>query len=583
MAVYWITEVLPLGVTALLPVIIFPMQGLLPASEVCMHFVKDIVMFNIGCLTFAVAVETSNLHRRVALRTLMLMGSNPRLLLLGFMLPTWFISMWISNTSAAAMMIPIVTAVLSEIRETRIKIPHTWNVGDVEGTENGGQFPMSNRTKLEKTGDASQAHVSTLLSETHVNGKSTSHSKENADSLLDDDGCEAGTIPVASPSEYRRMCKAMSLCVAFAANVGGIGTLSGTGPNLIMLGIAQGVFHEYGLDSGVNFTSWMVFALPVSILCITLAWVWMSLYFFWPKNIFRRRKDTQHEKDKDTLVRQIIRRQYEKLGPVSFAEKVVIGHFFVMVILWLSRRPPAGTGWGSLFKPKYVSDSATSLLIAMSLFLFPAEMPDFPFLNTGGGRPRSVRAILDWQTVQKSYPWGVLLLMGGGFSLAHVCEVSGLSLWFGQRLATFNYLEPWQLTLVVSTIVALATELTSNAVTATLLLPILTQLAIELSIHPLYLLLPATIATSYAFMLPVSNPPNAIVFATNHLTVTDMIKSGWVLNMLGVLVVNLAINTWGMAYFQLQTLPPEFHAYHLSLNTTAPPILVGNMTSTVGL
>nr|KAG5694030.1 hypothetical protein BaRGS_002484 [Batillaria attramentaria] len=248
MAVYWITESLPLACTALLPIVLFPVLGLQPMKDVCKNYMKDTSMFGIGCLTFAIAVETSNLHRRVALRTLLLMGSNPRWLMLGFMLPTWFLSMWVNNTSATAMMIPIVTAVLQQLKDTRIK--RTPSMLAKQGME----------VKQNKRTSASTSE-SRRLQPVATTGRKMVDNTDPDDNETDDLD-PSSSSSVNNPAAYRRMCKGMSLCVAYAANIGGTGSVSGTSTNLIMQGQAQGLFQQYGLDSGVNFTTWMIFALP---------------------------------------------------------------------------------------------------------------------------------------------------------------------------------------------------------------------------------------------------------------------------------------------------------------------------------
>ncbi|PVD33366.1 hypothetical protein C0Q70_04620 [Pomacea canaliculata] len=462
MAVYWLTEALPLPVTALLPVVLFPLLGVMPVAAVCKNYIKDASMFGIGGLTFAIAIESSNLHKRIALRILLLMGSDPMWLMLGFMLPTWFMSMWVSNTSSTALMIPVVTAVLDQLKDTRFQ----------------STPPSAGVCLIPRHDDA--VH-------------------------LPKDGTGNAPTPmslVASPARYKRICKGMSLCIAYAANIGGTGSLSGTSPNLIMQGQAQGLFQEYGLDSGVNFTSWIIFALPGSAICLFLTWMVLSCIFFGPRNCIKRSKSKVGE----TQIKNTIRQQYEKLGPVTFAEKVVMGHFLVLISLWVSRNPPETRGWGSLFPPGFVGDSAAAILVAVSLFVFPAERPQVFWWRKDDSVPRAVRSVMTWETLQKNYPWGVLLLLGGGYALASACE------------------------------------------------------ALNLGLNPLYLLFPCTIATSFAFMLPVATPPNTLVFSTGHLEVKDMVVAGFFVNILCVLVVNMAANTWGMAYFRFDVLPVEMRA-----------------------
>ncbi|XP_025086038.1 solute carrier family 13 member 2-like isoform X1 [Pomacea canaliculata] len=533
MAVYWLTEALPLPVTALLPVVLFPLLGVMPVAAVCKNYIKDASMFGIGGLTFAIAIESSNLHKRIALRILLLMGSDPMWLMLGFMLPTWFMSMWVSNTSSTALMIPVVTAVLDQLKDTRFQ-----------------STPPSAEIN---------ANVISLLKE-EESDKKIQPLKGHDDAVhLPKDGTGNAPTPmslVASPARYKRICKGMSLCIAYAANIGGTGSLSGTSPNLIMQGQAQGLFQEYGLDSGVNFTSWIIFALPGSAICLFLTWMVLSCIFFGPRNCIKRSKSKVGE----TQIKNTIRQQYEKLGPVTFAEKVVMGHFLVLISLWVSRNPPETRGWGSLFPPGFVGDSAAAILVAVSLFVFPAERPQVFWWRKDDSVPRAVRSVMTWETLQKNYPWGVLLLLGGGYALASACEESGLSRWIGDQLTVFSSLSPWQLALVLSGIIAMATEVTSNTATASLLVPILGQLALNLGLNPLYLLFPCTIATSFAFMLPVATPPNTLVFSTGHLEVKDMVVAGFFVNILCVLVVNMAANTWGMAYFRFDVLPVEMRA-----------------------
>ncbi|XP_067655896.1 Na(+)/citrate cotransporter-like [Haliotis asinina] len=534
MAVYWITESLPLSATALLPVVLFPMMGVLPVKAVCRNYMKDTSMFGLGCLSFAIAVEEWNLHKRIALKTLLLMGSHPKWLMLGFMLPTWFLSMWVNNTSATAMMIPIVDAVLVQLRSSN------------------------------HTSDPDNDETTTLTLSQHDTSISEREKLPNQklQKSMYDDGREKDS------HSFRRLCKGITLCVAYAANIGGTGSLSGTSPNLIMKGQADILFEEYGLESGVTFTSWMIFALPGSALCLICAWLWLSFFFLGKRNWFQWRcRSTEAESG----VQSTLKQQYKELGPLSFAEVGVIGHFLLLVLLWLSRKPPVVTGWGAYFP--YVGDSAAAILVCVSMYFFPAHRPRVFGLRKDQEAVQSVPSLLNWSTVQRKYPWGILLLLGGGFALADVCEKSGLSRWIGGELSALGSLEPWLMNLLLTLLIALCTEITSNAATAALLLPILAQLAMNLSINPLYLMFSCAICTSFAFMLPVATPPNAIVFSNGHLEVKDMIQAGSVMNILCVAVLNVAANTWGTAYFNLGVMPVEF-----STNSTAVDVVVDNVT-----
>uniref|UniRef100_K1PBX9 Solute carrier family 13 member 5 n=1 Tax=Magallana gigas TaxID=29159 RepID=K1PBX9_MAGGI len=508
MAVYWVTEALPLAATALLPVLVFPLLGVMKASELSSNYIKESSIFGLGGLMIAIAVEKWNLHKRIALRALLMVGSEPKWLMFGFMLPTWFLSMWVSNTATTAMMIPIVGAVLDEFK----LVKEASHADEIVLTETANGVVKTTDVTIAVNGNKKEE--APKQDEINRPNDKNSTKPNNMENIFDGE---------ENSESYIKMCKGMSLCVAYAANIGGTGSLSGTGPNLIMQGQADQIFQAYGMEnSGVNFASWMVFALPGSIICVLLAWLWLSFYFLGWRGLVCKR----HNKSNDR-VQATIRKSYDELGSMSF-----------------------------------VGDSAAALLIVLSLFSFPSE--PFP----GDNRPhKSVPAILDWPTVEKKFPWGVLLLIGGGFALADACEKSGLSAFIGEQLEVFSSMPPWAMNLLLTLIIAMLTEVTSNSATTTLILPILANLALRLNLNPLYLMFPCVIAASFAFMLPVATPPNAIVFATGHLSVKDMALAGFPLNFICIGVLALATNLWGEAYFKLSVLPSGFN--RTELNTTS--------------
>ncbi|XP_071100549.1 solute carrier family 13 member 2-like [Haliotis cracherodii] len=553
MAVFWITESLPLAVTALLPMVVFPLFGVMKATDVAGNYIKETTMFGFGGLTIAIAVENCRLHKRIALKTLTLVGAQPRWLMLGFMLPTWFLSMWISNTATTAMMTPIVSAVIDELRQInqRSREGQVENAIEMEqGMTNGGFVG----DKVDNLGDKV---------DTHINGEvsADTHPEETKASIT---GMNVTTPPPTpfdptdrshdSP-EFSRLCKGFCLCVAYAANVGGTGSLSGSGPNLIMKGQADIIFEKYGLDSGVNFLTWMIFALPGSVICLTLAWMWLQTLFLGKKSLLCCMSKTG---DGQKRVTAVIKEEYQKLGKISFAEAGVLVHFVTLVLAWLTRNIPYVGGWDQFLPAGYVGDSLAAILICVSLFVFPSTRPSVFCWRKSGAPSQSVTPLLTWNVVQNRFPWGVLLLIGGGYALADACEKSGLSQWIGNQLTVFSSMDPSLMNLVLTLLVAAATEVTSNSATAALLLPIMGNLALSLDMNPLFLMFPCVIATSFAFMLPVATPPNAIVFANGYIKVSDMAVAGLGMNVVCVLVLALATNTWADAYFDLFTLPQGF-------------------------
>eukprot|EP00105_Crassostrea_gigas_P021178 XP_011440239.2 PREDICTED: solute carrier family 13 member 2 [Crassostrea gigas] len=515
MAVYWITEALPIAVTSLLPIILFPMVGLLSAKDVSNKYLNDTAMLFVGGLIVASAIEYWNIHKRLALRVLMLVGSEPRWLMFGMMLPTWFLSMWISNTATTAMMIPIANAVLVQLKETK-DIENSDAAEDVELTEQNG--------------------VTIIRDE-----------KRNTSRKIRENEIE-------SP-EYLRMCKALSLGIAYAANCGGVASLTGTNPNVIMKGVADKVFQSRNATSPVTFASWIQFCLPISALIVAFIWLWLQF-------IFLRCRRSTNSPEQAQRVKAVIRREYKNLGPVSFAQGAVIVHFVILAVLWITRDLGGAGGWGRIFPPKTVTDSTPSILVSISLFLFPAVLP-WKFSDRYNGK--SVPALLPWKAAEKMVPWGVVLLLGGGFALAHGSQVSGLSDWLGCELRVFKDFEPWVMNLVLCYIVAAATEVTSNTAICSLMMPIMSELAMTLGVNPLYFMFPTAIATSFAFMLPVATPPNAVVFSYGYVKVADMAMAGFIINIVAVLVLVLATETWGDAIFGFHTLPAAFK----TLNVTA--------------
>jgi solute carrier family 13 (sodium-dependent dicarboxylate transporter), member 2/3/5 len=438
MAIFWITEVIPLAATSLLPVVLFPFLGIMDGKEVSSTYFNHVIFLFLGGFLVALAMQRWNLHKRIALRILMLTGAKPASILLGFMLATAFISMWMSNTATAMMMIPILLSVMQNLEES-----------------------------VEKS----------VMSKYSVG---------------------------------------LLLGVAYSASIGGIATLVGTPPNLSFIRIFQIMFPA---APEVNFTLWFFYAFPMTV-CIFL-FTWWLLYFRYGP---RKGQWVPLEKG-------LFREHYKALGPMIFEEKIILADFIILALLWLSRSGlDFGTfvipGWSKLFaSPEYVNDGTVAVLMAVILFFIPSKTE------------KGVK-IMNWETAGK-LPWHIVLLFGGGFALATAFANSGLSEWFGVQLKWLSNLHPFFIILMISLLVAFLTELTSNTATTEMILPILAGLAVSIEINPLFLMLPATISASMAFMLPVATPPNAIIFGTNKLTIADMAKTGLIIDLVGSVIITV--------------------------------------------
>ncbi|NXB93607.1 S13A5 protein, partial [Vidua macroura] len=533
MAVYWCTEVIPLAVTSLMPVVFFPLLGVQTSKKVCLQYLNNTNMLFFGGLIVAISVEHWNLHKRIALRVLLILGVKPALLMLGFMIVTAFLSMWISNTATTAMMVPIVQAVLDQLDSTE---------NDVTTMEQAtGQTNTVIELEEKSISESTAVHVV-------INEQVTDDPKSSEEKKM-----------------KKRICKGMTLCVCYAASIGGTATLTGTGPNVVLKGQMNQLYPNN--NDVVNFASWFGFALPNMVLMLVLAWLWLQCSFMGLN--FRKSWGFGTEKTaKEKAAYSVLKAEMKKLGPMSYAELNVLLLFVLLVLLWFSRNPGFVKGWAARLFPggeKYITDSVPAVFIALLLFILPAHKPRCVAWNPSMSDPEQTEEdkkkpflsapLLDWNVVQRKMPWSIVLLLGGGFALADASANSGLSAWMGLQMTPLGSIPPWAIATVIALITAVFTECTSNVATATLFLPVFSSLAESVKIHPLYIMLPATLSASFAFMLPVATPPNAIVFSYGHIHVLDMVRAGIVMNMIGVCCVTLAINTWGRPMFELDTFP----------------------------
>jgi solute carrier family 13 (sodium-dependent dicarboxylate transporter), member 2/3/5 len=429
MAIWWITEAIPIAATAILPLILMPLLGILKIDSVSDNYMHPTVLLYMGGFLLATGIEKWNLHRRIALNIIHLMGTDLRRIVLGFILATGFLSMWISNSATALMMLPIGLAVVNQFK-TQL------------GPDNDG---------------------------------------------------------IAS-----NLGKNIMLGIAYSASIGGMATLIGTPTNAILAAVVRELY-----DYTIGFNEWMLFGFPFALILLINCW----MYLVKTANPLPKKLDLDD-------IKAVISNQLKSLGKMGFEEKIVLGVFTLVCFSWITR---------SFLLVKIlpqIDDTIIVLTGVVLLFLLPSST-------------KNVR-ILDWKTAEK-IPWGVLILFGGGLALAEGFKETGLAEWIGQRFTLIEGISFFVLLLIIIASVNFLTEVTSNVATASMLLPILASVAIKLDLHPFGLMFGATLAASCAFMLPVATPPNAVVFGSGYLQMKDMVKAGFRLNIVSIILITLMI------------------------------------------
>ncbi|KAF7702048.1 hypothetical protein HF521_001331 [Silurus meridionalis] len=545
MAIFWITEALPLSVTALLPALLFPLFGIMKSSVVATMYFKDFHLLLLGVICLATSIEKWGLHRRIALKLVTMVGVNPGMLMLGFMVGCAFLSMWLSNTSTVAMVMPIAEAVMQQVISAE---------GQVNSQQDKALKGICNPA-LQLEGDAEKQ------CEKSNDEKSPAKMLKDFAIAVPEEDYSSEALPT-SPlhSNYRThrdqmMCKCLSLAIAYSANIGGLATLPGTSSNLIF---AEYMHQFYPECKVINFGNWFIFCLPVCIIVLSLAWIWLH-WLFLGSNFCSVLSPKRGRSEREIAAAKHIKDQYNALGSMSRQEMITLVIFVLMAVLWFMREPGFMPGWASLFPdyPGYATDATAALLLGMLFFIIPSKRPTADNYET----------MISWKEFQTCMPWEICLLVGGGFALAEGTKVSGLSTFVAELMRPLGNLPVMAIVTIGCVIVTSITEVASNPATITIFLPILAPLAEAINVNPLYMLIPATISVSFSFLLPVSNPPNAIVFAYGHVKIMDMVKAGLGLNIIGVLTVLLAISTWGRPIFLLDTYP-DWAPIYGTTNTT---------------
>lgn len=438
MAVWWVTGAMPLAATALVPILAFPLFGIDTAKGAATSYINSTIMLFIGGFLIAVAMERSGLHRRLSLNIIAVLGQKPIRVVMGFFFASAFLSMWISNTATALMMLSIGLGVVKQFEESK----------------------------------------------------------------------------QADPPEGLDL--ALMLAIAYGCSIGGVATIVGTPTNLVLVAQAADLFPDL---PEITFGSWLLLGIPYSFGMAVIAWVLFTHVFF-------------RKLSKSTLNVDEITTQLHAMPKISAAETRVAIVFVSTCILWVFRKDLAlGSasipGWSGLYSAfANFDDSTVAITMAIILFILPREGWNF--------RER----ILD-DTAWKKIPWSIVILFGGGFSLASGFVSSGLSQWLADNISSLSNVPPLLLVFIICLSVSLLTEFTSNVATVSVVLPVLAAFAPTLGIHPYLLMVPATIAASMAFMMPVATPPNAIVFSSGRLTVKQMARVGIWFNLAAVLWATL--------------------------------------------
>lgn len=431
MAIWWITEALPIPVTALMPIVLLPVLNITTIGEATSPYANPLIFLFMGGFVIALAMEKWDLHKRIALNIVNFVGVKPSSIIMGFIIASAFLSMWVSNTATALMMLPIALSVLKLVEDQ----------------------------------------------------------KETSDKL---------NFEIV-----------LVLCIAYGCNIGGMGTIIGTPPNALLAGFMS---ENYGFEIG--FAQWMTVGIPIMFVSLPL------MYFLLVKVIYPiKLKELPGGK-------HLIESKLSGLGMVSSAEKKVAAVFILTAICWMCR-PLIDNYLPGL------SDAGIAIAAAVSLFIIPVDFGKGQF-------------VLSWPDAEE-LPWGVLILFGGGLSLASAISNTGLAEWIGQGVSVVG---SWPIFLLVGLVVFLIvflTEITSNTATTAAFLPILASVAIGLGENPLILAIPAALGASCAFMLPVATPPNAIVYGSGKITIPEMSKAGLWLNF--VFIVLLTVATFALINF----------------------------------
>ena len=424
-ATWWFTEAIPIAATALLPIVILPLTGGAPIAQTTAAFGDKMLYLFVGGFIVAIAMQRWNLHKRIALEVIAAVGTNSQFIVLGFMLATGLLSMWISNTATTLMMVTIGTALIAEMKEL--------------------------------SGETGQMFFKSLL-----------------------------------------------LGIAFSASIGGVATLVGTPTNPIFVSIANKLYQEE-----FGFATWLSFALPFSLIMLAFSWLILSRVVF------------PLHKVKVPITRDMILKEKQALGKMSQEEKAVAWVFVITAFMWITR-----SFLLNQFIPG-INDTVIAIAAALTMFIIPSK-------------ERNGKPLLTWNEAER-LPWGVIILFGGGLSLAAAFQSSGLAKWLGLQLVGVSELPLFLIILIIALSVNFLTEVTSNVATASIMLPVLASLAQAINVHPFLLMVPATMTASCAFMLPIATGPNAIVFSSGELEIKDMVRSGIWLNIVSSVLVSLLV------------------------------------------